>query len=105
MSMSPLKWFITGLSSCIGEALALELIERGDYVIATARSVDSLKTLSGRSNVHAMALDLNSSQETIDECIRAAQEVFRGIDVLVNNAVFPEASTSRRCIRPTSSAR
>ncbi|KAF2868645.1 short-chain oxidoreductase [Massariosphaeria phaeospora] len=85
--MSPLSWLITGCSSGFGEALALELVKRGDRIIATARNVDSLEHLRG-NNVHTIALDLNNSQEDIDKCIHAAQEAFGGIDVLVNNASY-----------------
>lgn len=85
--MAPLTWLITGCSSGFGEALALDVLKRGDRVIATARNVDSLKHLEG-SNVYKIALDLNSSQQEISESIVAAQGVFGGIDVLVNNAAY-----------------
>jgi len=79
---------ITGCSSGIGAALAIEFHERGHRVFATARRRDSLSSLEARG-IHALALDVND-----DATIAAAFEEVAGgaghLDLLVNNAGFSQ---------------
>lgn len=69
---------ITGCSTGIGRAMAVELGRRGYAVIATARRVDSITDLDA---VLHLPLDV-----TNDTSVRAAVEAAGRIDVLVNNA-------------------
>ncbi|MFD7996817.1 SDR family oxidoreductase [Streptomyces mexicanus] len=69
---------ITGASSGIGKATAIELAHRGHRVIATARRPETLADLP----VHQrLRLDV-TDQDSVDQALRAAGRV----DVLVSNA-------------------
>ena len=71
---------VTGCSTGIGRATAVELTKRGFEVVATARRPETLKDL----DVAAMlALDVDS-----DDSVAAAIAAAGPIDVLVNNAGF-----------------
>lgn len=71
---------ITGCSSGIGRATALELTERGHEVVASARRLGSIEDLPVASRIE---LDV-----TDEMSIREAATVGGEIDVLVNNAAF-----------------
>lgn len=86
-TMPQLVWFITGCSSGLGQALALEAISRGDMVIATARNEKTLAPLAVKGAT-AMRLDITSDQETLNEIMGDAIAVHGRIDVLVNNAGY-----------------
>lgn len=80
--------FITGCSSGIGAALAMEFHARGQAVIATARSVESLAPLADLG-MRTLSLDVND-----DVAILAAMRTVAAehgvIDILVNNAGFSQ---------------
>lgn len=77
---------VTGASSGIGEAIAIDLAAHGATVVATARRKDRLEALASQhANVHAIACDVadaDSVKSMIDETIAR----FGRIDILVNNA-------------------
>jgi NAD(P)-dependent dehydrogenase (short-subunit alcohol dehydrogenase family) len=70
---------ITGCSTGIGRATAIELNRRGHEVVATARRHDTLSSL-----------DVTDRQLDVDDpdSIRAAVETAGEVDVLVNNAAW-----------------
>jgi len=77
---------ITGCSSGIGRALSEELHRRGHRVVATARSVHSLRDLKARGiTVHQ--LDVTRHDEARQVVTSVVSEMGR-IDVLVNNAGY-----------------
>ena len=82
-------WFITGASSGLGHEMAVQLLARGDKVIATARRPGSLTELR---QVHGERLDVLQLDLTDPASIRAAiDEAFRlhdRIDVIVSNAGY-----------------
>lgn len=81
-------WFITGASRGFGARIAQLALERGDNVVATARSVASITDKLGeRPNLLATALDVTNEQQAHDPA-RQAVERFGTIDVLLNNAGF-----------------
>ncbi len=71
---------ITGCSTGIGRATAVELTKRGHDVIATARRPETLDDLEVEER---LPLDVDS-----DDSARAAVERAGAIDALVNNAGF-----------------
>ena len=83
--MARVVW-LTGASSGIGRALALELARHGDVVCASARGVDDLAQLAGEANgIRAFPVDVTdaSAMATTAAAI-AAQE--GAIDVAILNA-------------------
>jgi NAD(P)-dependent dehydrogenase (short-subunit alcohol dehydrogenase family) len=78
-------WFITGASSGFGHELAEAVLERGDAVVAAARSTDSLTDLGPDERVLAVRLDVTDPDQR-EEVVTAALDRFGRIDVLVNNA-------------------
>ena len=81
------NWFITGISSGLGKALAESVIENGDFVIGTYRNqsqVDEFNTkYTGKA--HSILLDITNEQN-IEKSVSKIISEFGKIDVLVNNA-------------------
>ena len=86
---TPKTWFITGASSGFGTAFAHYALERGDNVVATARSVAKLEALVARApdRVLAQKLDVTKAAD-IQPAIDAAVRRFGRIDYLFNNAGY-----------------
>jgi short-subunit dehydrogenase len=82
-------WFITGISSGLGEALAQTIIENGNFVIGTFRSQIQTDAFNNHHKNEAFALTLDITKETeIEKAVKLVSEKFGKIDVLVNNAGF-----------------
>lgn len=80
-------WFITGSSSGFGHALATAALAAGDNVVATARRLDALESLTAQAPHRTLAVALDVTDRVqIDAAVAAATERFGAIDVLVNNA-------------------
>jgi NAD(P)-dependent dehydrogenase (short-subunit alcohol dehydrogenase family) len=77
-------WLITGASSGFGLAIAAAALERGDTVVATSRSVESIELQAG-DRVALFPLDVTDAAQRA-AAVGAAVERFGRIDVLVNNA-------------------
>lgn len=75
---------ITGCSSGVGRELCRTLTEKGDRVVATARSLERLEEVSAALKV---ALDV-TDQDSIKQAIAAVMNAYGRIDVLVNNAGY-----------------
>lgn len=86
MEKKYLSVLITGCSSGIGLALATEFAKRGHQVFATARNVETLKDIKGKS-VTTLPLDVTNA-DSIDKAVKSAIEKAGRIDVLINNAGF-----------------
>lgn len=74
---------VTGASSGIGAATAIELVNRGFVVYGAARRVDQITT----AGVHPLALDV-TDEESMVNCVKAIIAKEGRIDVLVNNAGY-----------------
>lgn len=85
-----LRVVVTGASGGIGEALALELADRGANVLVTARREEPLKRLTERlqSNGVRAAYVVGDVTDEAHRCviIEQARSQFDGLDVLINNA-------------------
>lgn len=77
---------ITGCSTGIGRALAVEYAARGHRVFATARRPETLADIV-RPNVETLRLDVTDAA-SIASAVRAAIERAGRIDILVNNAGY-----------------
>ena len=78
-------WFITGCSTGFGHELAKQALEGGYRTVVTARRPDEVNAMAARGEALVLKLDV-TNQGQIDAAIKAAEERFGRIDVLVNNA-------------------
>ena len=81
---------VTGASSGIGEAAALELARRGASVAVAARSLEKLEALAGRASasggrVLVVEADV-ADRPSVEAMVGRVLEEFGRLDVLVNNA-------------------
>lgn len=82
-------WFITGISSGLGKALAQTVIENGDFVIGSFRHQSQADQFNDQHKDKAFALTLDMNRpEQIGLVYNLITEKFGKIDVLVNNAGF-----------------
>jgi len=83
------NWFITGVSSGLGLALAQEALARGDCVVGTVRTLaaqtDFANIAPGRSL--AMLMDVTDDAQ-VRRVMAEAERQTGGIDVLINNAGY-----------------
>lgn len=79
---------ITGCSSGIGRAIALEAVHRGFTTVATSRDAGALHTLQARGCLTRCldVADPGARQQVVHELIDA----YGAVDVLVNNAGYAE---------------
>jgi NAD(P)-dependent dehydrogenase (short-subunit alcohol dehydrogenase family) len=78
---------ITGCSSGIGRATALEAASRGHRVFASARNRNDLAEIARRENLEALALDVTDGA-SIRSAVEAALSRAGRLDALVNNAGY-----------------
>ena len=90
--MPQLVWLITGCSSGFGEQFVSSILARGDKVIATARNLEKIKQLE-EAGAATLQLDITDSQESIQNTITQAIQVYGRIDVLINNASYVTIGT------------
>lgn len=82
--------FLTGASSGIGEALALELAGRGVEVALAARRVESLEALAARikaagGKARVYSLDVANVRD-VHETLERADDEMGGLDLVIANA-------------------
>jgi len=78
-------WFITGCSTGFGRELAKQVLQRGHRTVVTARDPADAHGLATEGEALVLKLDV-TDQGQIDAAIKAAEDKFGRIDVLVNNA-------------------
>ena len=82
-------WFISGCSTGFGRELAKIVLARGWRAAVTARDQDRVLDLAEGQGDRALPLALDVTDGTaITTAVRAAEERFGQIDVLVNNAGY-----------------
>ncbi|MGP4012769.1 SDR family NAD(P)-dependent oxidoreductase [Streptomyces sp. 4N124] len=81
-------WFITGgTPGGFGMVYADVALERGDNVVLTARRPHLLQKWADRHRDRALVLPLDvTDAQQVRDAVRAAEEGFGGIDIVVNNA-------------------
>lgn len=81
---------VTGASSGIGRAVALELASAGAELVVLARREDRLKRLAEEAAALGVKIEIVAGDITDEACRRraidAAVERYNGLDILVNNA-------------------
>jgi NADP-dependent 3-hydroxy acid dehydrogenase YdfG len=83
--------FVTGASSGIGAATAMEFARHGARLLLCARRLDKLQAMdaalrdAGAPDVYSFALDVQSRTD-VAKALEALPEAWKAIDVLVNNA-------------------
>jgi NAD(P)-dependent dehydrogenase (short-subunit alcohol dehydrogenase family) len=80
------KWFITGISRGLGEALAEAALARGDQVVGTTRDGKS-GIAASRGTLHVLPLEVGDAA-AIESTVAKALELSGGLDVIVNNAAY-----------------
>ncbi|GHJ55982.1 short-chain dehydrogenase/reductase [Nonomuraea sp. TT08I-71] len=79
-------WFITGASRGLGRAFAIAALERGDRVVAAARSI-ARNDFDERYGDRLLALRLDvTDRAAVFAAVATAVEHFGGLDIVVNNA-------------------
>lgn len=87
MSMTSRVWFITGVSTGLGKALAEAVLSDGDSVTGTFRNPEQMKVFEQLNPERALAIHMDVRDEAqVRAGVEAALERFGQIDVLVNNA-------------------
>ena len=80
-------WLITGCSTGFGRELARAVLARGYRCVITARNPDSVRDLVAGREERALVLALDVTDPAqVAAAVRASEERFGRIDVLVNNA-------------------
>ncbi len=96
MNFSSKTVWITGASSGIGKALAIELAAQGAELILSSRRTEALEEVKtaclGAPNVHVLPLDLSKSDTMLAAVEKAYAFCPNGIDVLVNNGGISQRS-------------
>ena len=82
-------WFITGCSTGFGRELSVILLRRGYRVVVTARDKTKIDDIVAghEKNGLALALDVDKHDQ-IEAAVKAAEDRFGRLDVLVNNAGY-----------------
>ena len=86
MKLSGNTILVTGGGSGIGEALAQRLHDRGNKIIVAGRRQEALaRATSGRANMAAMTLDVDTA-EGVEDFARRVLAEHPDLNVLINNA-------------------
>jgi len=98
MNINNKKIWITGASSGIGEALAIECAKQGAILVLSARSEDKLHSLKNQldnSELHQVVpLDLANSEQ-VTSIVNDYINEHGSVDILVNNGGVSQRSTAR----------
>lgn len=82
-------WFITGISSGLGKALAQAAMQEGHFVIGTFRNDQQVAEFNSENNSKGFALKLDvTDRKQLEGAVQEVIDRFGRVDVLVNNAGF-----------------
>ncbi|CAG5153208.1 uncharacterized protein ALTATR162_LOCUS3079 [Alternaria atra] len=86
--MAPRVFLITGCSTGFGEEFVKVVLQKGDYVVATARNSSKI-SFDGANDSNSLLVDLDvTKRESIDKAFDAAIKKFGKVDVVCNNAGY-----------------
>ena len=92
--MSAKVWFITGTSKGFGRVWAEAALNRGDKVVATARSLESIADLNDRYGANVLTLQLDViNPDQAKSAVAEAHAHFGRLDVVLNNVGYPLIGT------------
>ncbi len=81
-------WLITGCSGGLGQAIALEAAQNGDFVYGTVRNESQMPSVALlHDNIRPLLLDVRDDT-LVSEVAEHIISVSRRVDVLVNNAGY-----------------
>lgn len=89
---------VTGASSGLGEACAVELAREGVRIAVAARRKEELERVASRAreagspDARAFVLDLSDAR-SVDRLLRDVRDAFGGVDILIANSGGPKAGT------------
>lgn len=78
-------WFITGCSTGFGRQIAQHVLKLGYRVVVTSRDPGDVQDLAEFGDALILKLDVTDRSQA-EEAVKAAEDHYGGIDVLVNNA-------------------
>ena len=78
-------WFITGCSTGFGRQIAQHVLKLGYRAVVTSRDPRDVQDLAELGDALILKLDVTDRAQA-EEAVKAAEDLFGGIDVLVNNA-------------------
>ncbi|MEU4286842.1 oxidoreductase [Kribbella sp. NPDC026596] len=82
-------WLITGCSTGLGRALAEAVLAHGHKAVVTGRDVSKVQDIADKYPGTALALPLDvTNDDHVTAAVRAAEDRFGAVDVLVNNAGY-----------------
>lgn len=89
MNVNKRTWFITGVSSGLGNALIRAVVQSGDFAIGTFRKQEQVDAFNQGhvGKAFAVKMDVTNLSE-VNKGIETIVEKFGKIDVVVNNAGF-----------------
>ncbi|MCC3158207.1 SDR family NAD(P)-dependent oxidoreductase [Hymenobacter sp. 15J16-1T3B] len=89
MSATPKHWFITGVSTGFGAALAELILQNGDKVAATFRQQAQADEFTQKAGANGRGVVCDVTDEAqVKQAVAAAIEALGHIDVVVNNAGY-----------------
>lgn len=82
-------WFITGASKGFGLLFIQQLLEKGDFVAATSRSLSQLTAAANTTHNNFLPLEVDlTNEQSVASAIEATIAKFGRIDNIVNNAGY-----------------
>lgn len=82
-------WYVTGASKGLGLVLVKKLLAQGYQVAASSRNLKQLIEAVGVSSRNFLPLEVDlANEESVKESIDKTWQIFKAIDVVVNNAGY-----------------
>lgn len=91
---APKIWFITGTSRGFGRVWTEAILQRGDKVAATARSLESIADFKEKYGDNVLTLELDvTNPGQVKETVERAHAHFGRLDIVLNNAGYSLVAT------------